>query len=341
MVGQIAHLASFTRIPGCRVLAIAELRPELGQLAAARFGIPTLYRSHYELLQDPRIEAIVVCTRRHATAAVVRDALLADRHVLSEKPMAQTLDQAVSLVALAQSHRRQYAIGFMKRHDIGISRAKEALRALRADGELGRLVAANLTCFAGDPGAPGNGYGMSGEARPDGIEIWPTAPDWLPTELVPAYDQFLNVFLHDLNLLRHLVEEKPHLARASLQPDGVSLVDLDFGTFSCALELANGASGDWQETIAFRFEHGALEIALPPPLAQGTCARFRIRRSDGRKSPEEWIRPIGPWAFFRQAENYIAAIDDSAAALAPAEDCLRDHELCEAIWRSAAQLRIG
>ena len=102
MVGQLAHLANFTSLPGCRVAALADLRPDLAQAAASRFGVPKIYPSHRELLQDPEIEAVVVVTRRPATGPIVLDALAAGRHVLSEKPMAHTLAQGEKLVQAAE-----------------------------------------------------------------------------------------------------------------------------------------------------------------------------------------------------------------------------------------------
>src|SRR3954454_24799592 len=98
MVGQLAHLANFTGLHGCRVGALAELRPDLAQAAATRFGVPTIYPSHRELLQDSAIEAGVGVPRPPATGPIVLDALNSGRHVLSEKPMAHTVAQGEKLV---------------------------------------------------------------------------------------------------------------------------------------------------------------------------------------------------------------------------------------------------
>src|ERR1700726_4357142 len=82
MVGQLAHLANFVQIPGCRVTALAELRPALGRLAADRFGVPQVFASHREMLAADVADAIVVVTRRPATGPVVLEALEAGKHVL-------------------------------------------------------------------------------------------------------------------------------------------------------------------------------------------------------------------------------------------------------------------
>ena len=113
MIGQLAHISNYADLSGCRLQAIAELRPELGRQAAERFGIERLYPSHQELLTDPKVDAVIVVTRRTATGPIVRDALKAGKHVLSEKPMAPTHALAQALVNEAVAARRHYAIGFM------------------------------------------------------------------------------------------------------------------------------------------------------------------------------------------------------------------------------------
>ena len=100
MVGQMCHLANFVANPACRVVAVTDLRPELAAAAAAKFGVPRVYRSHLEMLADTDVTSVVVVTRRRATGPIVLDALNCGRHVLSEKPMAYTTAQAKVLPML-------------------------------------------------------------------------------------------------------------------------------------------------------------------------------------------------------------------------------------------------
>ena len=72
-IGQLGHLMNFIEIPNCKVLALAELRPELRKKVAERFDIPRTYSSHLELLKDPEIDAVVVVTPRALTGPIVLD----------------------------------------------------------------------------------------------------------------------------------------------------------------------------------------------------------------------------------------------------------------------------
>ena len=205
MVGQLAHLANFTQIPGCRVTALAELRPRLGALAAEKFGVPTVFDTHRDMLAADVIDAAVVVTRRPATGPVVLDVLNAGKHVLSEKPMAHTIEQGSRLVEAAARRQLTYSIGFMKRHDEGTAAAKQLLGQLIANNDLGRVILMRGWCFCGEFNIRSDGFVMTDESRPDGLDLWPSAPDWLPKKFHEDYAWFLNVFVHDLNILRYFV----------------------------------------------------------------------------------------------------------------------------------------
>ena len=123
MVGQMCHLANFIANPACRVVAVADLRPELAAAAAAKFGVQQESIARTWNCWGPDVTGVVVVTRRRATGPIVLDALNSGRHVLSEKPMAYTTAQANQLVHAARQRNLVYSIGYMKRHDAGVARA--------------------------------------------------------------------------------------------------------------------------------------------------------------------------------------------------------------------------
>jgi predicted dehydrogenase len=340
MVGQLAHLANFTSLPGCRVAALAELRPDLAQAAATRFGVPKIYPSHRELLQDPEIEAVVVVTRRPATGPIVLDALSSGRHVLSEKPMAHTVAQGEKLVEAAELAGLTYAVGFMKRHDAGVQQAKLLLDEARADGRWGRLLTVRCHCHGGDFAAGAQLEGahvMTPEPRPDGLELWPVAPDWLPASLAEDYAWFLNVFVHDLNILRWLFGAMPEVVAADLRRRNGRTVLLDFGDFPAVLDMAETSGPDWSEGVEATFERATLRIAFPPPLLRNVPARITLRHAGSTTTihppPDGWS-----WSFRRQAEAFVTDIRERRTPLASGRDGLEDLRLAEAIWRLSGSL---
>ena len=332
MVGQVAHIANYVDLPGCRVVALAELRSRLGRLAAARFGIPKLYESHQELLNDKEVEAVVVVTRPAAHGPIVLDALESGRHVLSEKPMAHTVEQAERLVDAAVRRRVRYAVGFMKRHDAGTQQAKAILDAARNSGELGRIVLVRAWCYGGEFRCGTSDFVMTDEVRPDGLTTWPLAPEWIPEASVADYAAFLNVFVHDLNLLRYLAGAEPKVRAVDFSRKNGRIVMLDFDAFPAVLEMAEIASHDWQEGVEFIFEKGRLSLQFASPLLRNTPARVELTRANG-KHETVVERTRWSWAFKQQAEAFIATIHAGREPLASGRDAIADLRIAEEIWR--------
>lgn len=328
MVGQMCHLANFITNPACRVVAIADLRPELAAAAATKFGVSRVYRSHQQLLDDIDVTAVVVVTRRRATGPIVLDALKTGRHVLSEKPMAYTTAQAELLTSAAQRQNVIYSIGYMKRHDAGVRRAISLLEQIRADGSLGRIIGGRAWCLGGLTGGMPDRFVMTTELRPDGLELWQDGPDWLPTALRPEYDTFLNVFSHIINLARYVLGASPTLVESTISRFAATTMTLDFEGIPCTFELANGNSGEWREGLTIKFERGAVTVELPAPFSAEE-ARVTFDR-DGTLSR----LPQGhSWSFRRQAEAFISDIADQTRSLASGADSVTDVALAELVWK--------
>lgn len=329
MVGQVAHLANYLDLLGCRVVALAELRPELGRMGAAKFGVPKVYGSHHELLADGEVEAVVVVTRRPATGPIVLEALESGRHVMSEKPMAHTVEQAMKLVDAAKRRDLCYAVGFMKRHDAGAQKAKELLDNLRHSGELGRILLVRVYCYGGEFKCAATDFVMTDEARPDGLSTWPSAPDWMPAELVSDYAAFLNVFIHDLNILRYLMNSEPEVRAVDLTRRNGRIVTFDLGGCPAILEMAEIVSRDWQEGVEIVLERGRLTLQFQSPMLRNVPARVELTRAGERSE----IAVPRSWAFRRQAEAFVADVAAQREPLASGRDAIGDLRLAEAIWR--------
>ena len=328
MVGQMCHLANFAANPACRVVAIADLRPDLAAAAARKFGMSRVYATHREMLADDEVSAVVVVTKRRATGPIVLDALNSGRHVLSEKPMAYTTAQAGSLVEAAQRQGLVYSIGYMKRHDAGVARAMAELARLRTDQSLGRITGARGWCFGGGTGGSRDTFVMTGETRPDGIKLWEDGPDWMPGAIRPGYDNFLNVFSHIINLARYVLGPSPKVRESSVENSGAARVTLDFDGIVCVLDLASGSEGAWREGLTIDFERGAVTIELPAPFDQKEAQIILDRNGHVTRLTRD-----KSWAFRRQADAFVADIVEQKTPLASGADSIVDIALAETIWK--------
>jgi len=313
-----------------RIVGLVDLDLATAEKLAADFNL-TDVRCGTDLaavLRETKAELLFDIVVPPARMNVVKIGLDHGCHVLSEKPMAYTTDQAASLIEAARRQNLVYAIGYMKRHDAGVARALAELTRLRTDQSLGRIVGARGWCFGGHTGGSRDTFVMTGEARPDGIELWQDGPDWLPATMRPGYDVFLNVFSHIINLTRYLLGPSPEVVDCKVDPSGASRIALDFGGIACALELANGSEGTWREGLTINFERGAMTIELPAPFAEDE-ARVMLDH-DGHRTR---LARESSWAFRRQADAFVSDVAARRMPLASGADSITDIALAETIWK--------
>lgn len=119
------HVRVFSQLPGSRVAAVAD--PDARRTSAIQANHPAVkaYTDHRAMLQQERPDAVVVSTPTRFHLEIVRDALEAGCHVLCEKPLCQTAEEARGLVALAEARGRKLMVGHVFLYNTGIVRLKQ------------------------------------------------------------------------------------------------------------------------------------------------------------------------------------------------------------------------
>jgi predicted dehydrogenase len=152
-------------LPPLRFVSIGDVSPELGSLAARRFGYERSDTSWQAIADDPDISVVSVVVANSLHREMVEGLVAAGKHVLCEKPLSDTLENARAMADVARTADTVVRIGFTFRRAPGIA----ALRELVISGELGRVLHldARYWCdYASDPkgpiswrykGAPGTG----------------------------------------------------------------------------------------------------------------------------------------------------------------------------------------
>lgn len=111
------HLPSLKKLPDVEIVAFFDLDEERARKAAAEFGSSgaKVYTSYQELLQESSIEVVHVCTPNDSHAEISVAALEAGKHVMCEKPMAKTSEDAKRMVDAAKRTGKKLTIGYQNR----------------------------------------------------------------------------------------------------------------------------------------------------------------------------------------------------------------------------------
>jgi predicted dehydrogenase len=128
------HLQA-ARLAGAEIAGVSGGDREATRRAAAALQIDRIFESSDELATDPGVDVVHICTPNHLHARLARLALEAGKHVICEKPLATTAEDAAELTALAASTGRVAAVPFVYRfHPV----VREA-RARIAGGRTGAI----------------------------------------------------------------------------------------------------------------------------------------------------------------------------------------------------------
>jgi len=324
MMGQCAHLKNYAALPDCEVAALAELREDMGKKVAARYGVPCVYRSHEELLSREKLDGIVASQpfTRHGT--LVPELLEAGVPVFTEKPLAGSVEMGERIVRALKKSGTWMMIGYHKRSDPATMHAKKEIDRLKANGELGALRYVRITMPPGDWIAGGFNDFIRSEAPQLELEADP-APRDMDEKTYKDYIRFVNYYIHQVNLLRHLLGEPYKVTYADRS--GVLFAAESKSGVAGTIEMAPyNTTIDWQESALVCFERGYVRIDLPAPLASNRPGRVEIFKDPGKGMTPETTVPQLPWvhAMRQQSVNFIAAIKGKMEPPCGAKEALED-----------------
>ncbi|WP_420481871.1 Gfo/Idh/MocA family protein [Cohnella zeiphila] len=134
------HFPSLAKIPEVQLTAFFDVSAERGQEAKEKYGTPDakVYQSVQELLDDPNVQVVHVCTPNDTHAEISIAAMEAGKHVLCEKPMAKTSADARRMYEVAERTGRKLSIAYQNRFRADSRWLHEACR----NGELGEVYMA-------------------------------------------------------------------------------------------------------------------------------------------------------------------------------------------------------
>ena len=201
--GAAGSLPSIAAMPEFALVAGADVDPLMREGFERRYPGTRSYPTVAALCADPEIDAVWVATpnRFHCEHAI--EAMRAGKHVIVEKPIAVTLDEADRMVACAREH----GVALLAGHTRSLSIWNRALRRLVLSGELGRLGAIHIQAYTDwlirprtvDELDPAQGGGIVYRQGPHQIDtvrligggllrsVRGTAAQWMPERPVPGY----------------------------------------------------------------------------------------------------------------------------------------------------------
>lgn len=129
------HARVYKELPSAELVAVCDVNAERAKAMADQYGVKA-YTDSTEMFKDKSIQAVNVCTWSTILFEEAMKALNAGKHVLVEKPMSTTPQQARQLVKTAEENGLHLTVGFLMRFIPGLQLIRQSVE----DRKIGELV---------------------------------------------------------------------------------------------------------------------------------------------------------------------------------------------------------
>jgi predicted dehydrogenase len=144
------HLQSYQNNERVNLYAVCDLNDERAKTKAKTYGATKVYTDYHELLADPLLEAVSICTWNNSHAEIAIAALDAGKNVLVEKPLCKTVEEALKVQEAVKRSGKLLQVGFVRRYATNTKLIKQFID----DGDIGEIYYAKASCLRrlGNPG---------------------------------------------------------------------------------------------------------------------------------------------------------------------------------------------
>lgn len=290
-IGKVHAQSIMNHITSARLKTIADpFMNEETEASLRALGVSDCTKDYKKILNDPEIDAVLICSSTNTHADISLEAIAAGKHVFCEKPVSQDIAKIREVMEKLKGTKLKYQVGFNRRFDHNF----EAVRAAVANGDVGDVHIVRIT--SRDPAPPPPEYAaVSG-------------------------GMFLDMTIHDFDMVRYLTASDV----VEVFANGAVLVDPligkagDIDTAIISLKMANGALAviDNSRKAAYGYDQRAEVFG-----SKGQASVSNDTNSSLILSSETGIHTEKPLYFF--LERYMASFTKEVRMFVQAieQDC--------------------
>ena len=264
-------------------------------------GVENTCTDYHDILNDPEIQAVLICSSTNTHSPISLEAIAAGKHVFCEKPIDHDLGRIKEVVNALKGKNLKYQVGFNRRHDHNFAAVKQAIN----DGKVGDVHIIKIT--SRDPEPPSAEYAaVSG-------------------------GMFLDMTIHDFDMVRFLAgcdAEEIYVQSAVLVDPAIGQAG-DVDTAVITLKMENGAIAviDNSRRAAYGYDQRAEVFGSKGMVATAndTLSTAVLSNADGvtGEKPLYFFLERYMQSFATEVKGFINAIENDTDTLVGVEDGLK------------------
>lgn len=134
-IANHAHIPSYMKNEDAEIIYFCDINRERAEKAVKDYECGTAITDYRELLNDPEVDAVSICTPNNVHASIAIECMKAGKHVLCEKPAARTYAEALEMQKVQHDTGVTLNIGVVNRFNTSVNIIKNMIQ----NGELGEL----------------------------------------------------------------------------------------------------------------------------------------------------------------------------------------------------------
>ncbi|MFY0780518.1 Gfo/Idh/MocA family oxidoreductase [Peribacillus simplex] len=228
-IAQLRHLPEYKMNKEVEIVAVCDINEQRAIEVSKQYGAK-VYKNYEELLASKTVDAVSVCTPNYLHAPISIAALNKGVHVLCEKPMATSKEEAQAMIQAAKESGKKLMIGHNQRFVSSHQKARQLIEC----GEIGRIYSFR-TAF---------GHGGPEQWSVDGKESW----------FFKKNEAFIGAMgdlgVHKTDLLRYILGEEIVEVGAFVQTNAKDFANVDDNAV-CVLKTESGIIGTLASSWAY------------------------------------------------------------------------------------------
>lgn len=284
-IGKL-HVDNLRKIPQIHIKSVSDVVINHLKAWAKEKQIEVLTNDYHELLADPEIQAVFICSPTNTHATIIKEAALAGKDIFCEKPVSLSVEETEEALAVVEKAGVKLQIGFNRRYDPNFRK----IQIIVKEGRIGQPHILRIT--SRDPEPPGVDY------------------------VKASGGLFMDMMIHDFDMARYITGSEVVEVSAA----GAVLVDPEIGeagdvdTAIVTLKFTNGVLGviDNSRQAVYGYDQ-RLEIFGDKGAAQAD----NNRATNVEVSSAEFVTKDKPLHFFleRYRQAYIDEVLEFASAI--------------------------